>query len=78
MTPFTKDTSSFESVINKDTVNEIMKQQNKKQLYSLLAIWFILTLAAVAGLQASGEPQHQRTELPSSGTVSYKLVSGHQ
>jgi hypothetical protein len=77
VTPFTQDTCSFESVINKDTVNNIMEQQKNKQLITLLLVWFIFTLAAVAGLQAGAEPR-QHTRFPASAQVSYNLVSGHQ
>ncbi|MCC6551061.1 MAG: hypothetical protein IT279_13435 [Ignavibacteriaceae bacterium] len=53
-----------------------MKQQNKRQLYSLLAVWVVVTLAVVAGLSSSNESLDPGR--PSSGALSFQFVIGHQ
>lgn len=74
MTPFTIIPHSFESEINNNTVSENkMKQQKKQQLYPVIALWIVTTVAAIAGLKVSGG-QNPKAALPASPAVSYNTV----
>jgi len=50
-----------------------MKQQKKQQLYPVIAVWIVITVAAIAGLKISGG-QNPKAALPASPAVSYNTV----